>query len=159
MSIPIRNILSRKGWGAMSVSPQQSLLSVTDILVTNHIGAVIVLDENGALVGLISERDIVAGLSEHHDEVLSLTASDVMARHVHTCSPDCTIVDAMQIMTTYRSRHIPILEDGKLLGVVSIGDLVKYRLEEADLFVEEMRAYVMQSDAGSGSTAQQFAAG
>ena len=159
MSIPIRNILSRKGWGVVSVSPHEPLLSVTDTLVNNHIGAVTVLDENGSLLGLISERDIVSGLSEHHDDVMTLTASDVMARQVRTCSPDCTIVDAMQIMTTYRSRHIPILEDGKLLGLVSIGDLVKYRLEEADLFVEEMRAYVMQSDTGAGSTAQQFGAG
>lgn len=153
MSIPIRNILSRKGWGVVSVSPDDTLLSVTDTLVTNHIGAVTVLDENGNLMGLISERDIVAGLSEHHDDVMTLTAADVMARQVHTCSPDCTIVDAMQMMTTYRSRHIPILEEGKLLGVVSIGDLVKYRLEEADLFVEEMRAYVMQSDTGVGPLA------
>ena len=146
MSIPVRNIISRKGWGAVSVSPADSLLEVADTLVAHHIGAATVLDENGALIGLVSERDIVTGLSEHHDKVATLTASDVMSRSVRTCSPDCTVVDAMQIMTTYRHRHIPILEDGVLLGMVSIGDLVKHRLEEADLFVEEMRAYVMQGD-------------
>lgn len=148
MSIPLRTILSRKGWGSISVSPTDSLLSVADTLVENHVGAAVVLDEKGTLLGLVSERDVVTGLSEHHHEVDRLTAADVMARQIRTCSPDCTIVDAMQIMTTYRHRHIPVIEDGKLLGVVSIGDVVKYRLEEADHFVEEMRAYVMQSDPG-----------
>jgi CBS domain-containing protein len=148
MSIPIRNILSRKGWEVVSVSPQKTLLEVADILVSRHIGAVTVLDGEGNLLGLVSERDIVTGLSEHHDDVMTLTAADVMAHPVRTCSPDCTIYDAMQMMTTYRHRHIPIMEDDKLIGLVSIGDLVKYRLEEADLFVEEMRAYVMQTDPG-----------
>ncbi len=158
MTIPMRSILSRKGWGATSVPANEPLLSVTDTMVSNHIGAVTVLDEHGALLGLISERDIVTGLSEHHDEVAELTAADVMKRDVHTCTPECTIIDALQMMTSYRTRHIPILEDGKLLGLVSIGDLVKYRLEEADLFVEEMRAYVMQSDPGHDASAGQYAA-
>jgi CBS domain-containing protein len=157
MSIPIRNILSRKGWEVVSVSPQKNLLEVADTLVSHHIGAVTVLDEEGNLLGLVSERDIVTGLSEHHDEVTALTAADVMARQLRTCSPDCTIYDAMQMMTTYRHRHIPIVEDGKLIGLVSIGDLVKYRLEEADLFVEEMRAYVMQTDPGHDPSTGQYA--
>lgn len=148
MSIPIRNILARKGWEVVSVPPEKNLLDVADILVSRHIGAVTVLDGEGRLLGLVSERDIVTGLSEHHDEVMTLTAADVMANPVRTCSPDCTIYDAMQMMTTFRHRHIPIMEDDKLIGLVSIGDLVKYRLEEADLFVEEMRAYVMQADPG-----------
>ena len=156
MSIPVRNILSRKGWGVVSVSPKHTLLEIADTLVGQHIGAATVLDENNTLVGLVSERDIVNGLAQHHDEVMTLTAADVMSKTVRTCRPDCTIVDAMQLMTTYRQRHIPILEDGTLLGMVSIGDLVKYRLEEADLFVEEMRAYVMQGDSyygpGAGHT-------
>jgi CBS domain-containing protein len=158
MSIPIRNILSRKGWGAKSVTHQETLLGLADLLVANHIGAVPVLDEEGVLLGLVSERDIVTGLSEHHDNIDMLTAADVMVRTVQTCSADCTITDAMQMMTAYRQRHIPILEDGKLIGMVSIGDLVKYRLEEADLFVEEMRAYVMQTDPGHDPAAGQYAA-
>ena len=158
MSIPIRTILSRKGWGATSVPPQAPLLDVSDILVTNHIGAVPVLDEDGRLLGLVSERDIVTGLSEHHDTVARLTAADIMVRDSQTCSPDCTIVDAMQIMTTYRQRHIPIIEENRLIGMVSIGDLVKYRLEEADMFVEEMRAYVMQSGPGHDQALGLYAA-
>lgn len=158
MSIPIRNILSGKGWGAKSVSPQETLLGLADMLVSNRIGAVPVLDETGKLLGLVSERDIVTGLSEHHDQVTGLTAGDVMARTVQTCSPDCTVVDAMQLMTTYRQRHIPILEEGRLMGMISIGDLVKYRLDEADHFVEEMRAYVMQSDPNHDPVSGQYAA-
>ena len=157
MSISVRTILSRKGWGVVSVSPRQKLLDVAGTLVLHHIGAATVVDAEGKLIGLISERDIVTGLAEHHDQVTTLTAADVMSRSVRTCSPDCTIIDAMQMMTTYRHRHIPIMEDGKLLGMVSIGDLVKCRLEEADLCVEEMRAYVMQSGPGH-DTATQFAA-
>ena len=158
MSIPVRNILSRKGWGATSVSPQQSLLEVADTLVSHHIGAVTVMDTEGNLLGLVSERDIVTNLSKHRAGIATMTASDVMVHPVRTCKPECTIYDAMQLMTTYRHRHIPIVEDGKLLGLVSIGDLVKYRLEEADLFVEEMRAYVMQSDPGHDPEAGQYAA-
>lgn len=158
MSIPIRNILARKGWEVVSVSPQKTLLEVADTMVSHHIGAVTVLDDDGNLLGLVSERDIVTGLSEHHDEVMELKASDVMAKPVRTCGPECTIYDAMQMMTTYRHRHIPILEDGKLIGLVSIGDLVKYRLEEADLFVEEMRAYVMQSDPSHDPVGGHYAA-
>ena len=146
MTIPVRTILSRKGWGAVSVSPHDTLLAVASILVDHGIGAVTVLAKDGALLGLVSERDIVEGLAKHHGAVSRLTASDIMSRAIQTCSPDCSIVDAMQLMTTYRYRHIPILEDDVLIGLVSIGDVVKYRLEEADLFVEEMRAYVMQGD-------------
>lgn len=156
MSIPIRSILARKGWGVKSVTLQEPLLDLADILVSNHIGAVPVVDENGVLLGLVSERDIVTGLSEHHDEVRKLTAGDIMARNMHTCSPDCSITEAMQMMTIYRQRHIPILEDGTLSGLVSIGDLVKYRLEEADHVVEEMRAYVMQSDPNHDPVSSQF---
>ena len=78
MSIPIRNILSRKGWEVVSVPPQKNLLEVADTVVTHHIGAVTVLDEEGNLLGLVSERDIVTGLSEHHDEVTALTAPLVL---------------------------------------------------------------------------------
>ena len=106
MSIPIRSILSRKGRGVTSVAPDEPLLSVTDTLVTNHIGAVTVIDENGNLLGLISERDIVAGLSEHHDEVMALTAADVMARQVRTCSRSASPRDAECVKFIYDHHRL-----------------------------------------------------
>ena len=146
MSTPLRNILSRKGWGAVTVTTDDSLLSVADTLVLHHIGAAAVVDRDGKLLGLVSERDIVRGVSEHHDDVIDLKVGDVMARGVPTLSPEDTTLKAVQLMTIHRHRHIPVQEDGALVGMVSIGDVVKYRIEESESAVEAMRAYVMQTD-------------
>ncbi|WP_171034123.1 CBS domain-containing protein [Lichenicoccus roseus] len=146
MSIPLRNILSRKGWGAVTVTADASLLTVADTLVLHHIGAAVVVDRDGRPIGLVSERDIVRGVSEHHDDVVDVKVGDVMARNVPSLSPDDSSLKAVQLMTIHRHRHIPVLEDEALVGMVSIGDVVKYRIEESESAVEAMRAYVMQSD-------------
>jgi CBS domain-containing protein len=157
MTIPIRSILARKGWGALTVAPGEPVMNVADILVSNQIGSLPVVSESGKLLGLISERDLVTAMSQHHGAVGSLTASDIMMRTLHSCSMDCTLIDAMQMMTTHRQRHIPVVEDERLIGVVSIGDIVKFRLEEADQMVEEMRAYVMQGEPGQDPGSGRYA--
>lgn len=157
MTIPVRSILARKGWGALSVASGEPLMSVADILVSNQIGSLPVVSDSGRLLGLISERDLVAAMSKHHDAVASLTAGDIMVRDIHSCTLDCTVIDAMQMMTAYRQRHIPVVEEQRVVGVVSIGDIVKFRLEEADQMVEEMRAYVMQGEPGQDPGAGRYA--
>lgn len=146
MSELVGNILQHKASGVVSVPSGEPLLGLSVLLVARNIGAVPVLDQAGKLIGLVSERDIVVGLSKHRERITSLTAADVMARDIQTCGLETTIVDAMQIMTDYRQRHIPVLEDGKLIGIFSIGDLVKHRLEEASMIVDAMRSYIMQTD-------------
>jgi len=157
MTVPIRSILARKGWGALSVAPNEPLLNVAEILVSNQIGSMPVVNESGRLLGLISERDLVTAMSQHRDAVASLTAADVMVRSIHSCTLDCSVLDAMQMMTAFRQRHIPVVEDDRIIGVVSIGDIVKFRLEEADQMVEEMRAYVMQGEPGQDPAGGRYA--
>lgn len=158
MSTSIRTILGRKGWGVTTVYPDDTLLAVVDTLTSNHIGAVVVQDRSGQLLGLLSEREVVKGLSEHHDEVTELTAADLMSLDMPSLTGDATVTQAMQLMTLHRHRHIPVCEDGKLVGLISIGDVVKHRLEESDLAVEEMRAYVMQCEPNEATTGQRYAA-
>lgn len=158
MSTSIRTILGRKGWGVTTVYPDDTLLAVVDTLTSNHIGAVIVQGRSGQLLGLLSEREVVKGLSEHHDEVTELTAADLMSLDVPTLTGDATVTQAMQLMTQHRHRHIPICEDGRLVGLISIGDVVKHRLEESEFAVEEMRAYVMQCEPEQSSSQPRYAA-
>lgn len=157
MSTSISTILSRKGWGVTTVLPEDTLLAVVDTLTSNHIGAVVVQDRSGQLLGLLSEREVVRGLSEHHDEVTELTAADLMSLDVPTLTGDASVTQAMQLMTLHRHRHIPICENGKLVGMLSIGDVVKHRLEESDFAIEEMRAYVMQCDPDHSSAGPRYA--
>ena len=152
MSTPLRNILSRKGWGVVTVSADDSVPSLADMLVLHHIGAAAVTDRDGKLIGLVSERDVVRAVSEHHDDVVDLKVGDVMVRDAPSLSGDDTVLKAMQLMTIHRYRHIPIEEEGVLIGMVSIGDVVKYRIEENECAVEAMRAYVMQADPSEGQS-------
>nr|WP_321984059.1 CBS domain-containing protein [uncultured Lichenicoccus sp.] len=95
MSIPLRNILSRKGWGVTTVNAEDPLLSVAETLVLHRIGTAAVVDRDGRLLGLVLARDSVRGVSEHHDDVIDLKVSDVMARDVPTLSPDDAVLKAM----------------------------------------------------------------
>jgi len=104
---------------------------------------VLVTDAADKMIGIISERDIVRGLASHGGAVAELSVTDLMTRDVRSCTSGDTIADIMGIMTTHRIRHLPVLDDGKLVGIVSIGDVVKYRLDEAKLEVESLRDYVL----------------
>jgi len=145
MTILIRNVLSNKGWGVTTVSPTMPLLDVIDLLVARHIGATPVVDGGGTILGLVSERDIVTGIAAHHDELASMCAADVMSTPPVTASPDAPLMEGMRLMTVHRNRHIPVVEEGRLVGLLSIGDVVKYRLDEAEFELDAMRAYVTQT--------------
>ena len=108
-----------------------------------RIGATLVVDQQGAIVGIISERDILRGLAEHGGKVETLPTAELMTRSVMTCSPDDTIEQIMGMMTNKRIRHLPVMEDGKLVGIITIGDVVKSRMEEATMQVDQLRDYVM----------------
>jgi len=125
----------------VSVAPDTRASVIAELLYVNRIGAVLVI-EAGKIVGLVSERDICAGLHTHGANVLAASAADIMTAAVVTALPSITIAQAMEIMTARRFRHLPVVEDGELLGVVSIGDLVKVRLDEAEAEAEAMKAYI-----------------
>jgi CBS domain-containing protein len=119
-----------------------TIASVADVLTRNRIGATPVADQNGRLIGIISERDIIHGLAEYGDAVLGLPVERLMTRDVVTCSLEDPIVGLMEVMTNRRIRHLPVVENGRLRGIVSIGDVVKQRLAEAQFELDELRRYI-----------------
>jgi CBS domain-containing protein len=145
MSITIRQILDRKGWGVVALKRRQPIPFVAKFLTANKIGAAPVIDEHGSILGMLSERDIMRVIGSVGGEVVSQTAEEVMTPLVATCTPEDTVMHAMGLMTTYRCRHIPVLEAGVLRGLVSIGDVVKSQLEEAEFELASMRAYITAS--------------
>ncbi len=136
----IGSILSGKK-PLISVTRETSISDIAAILHRNRIGAVLVV-EAGVIIGLVSERDICAGLHTHRAAILDATADEIMSSPVETVHPDKTVVQAMEIMTDRRFRHLPVVEDGRILGLVSIGDLVKARIEAAEAEARAMKDYI-----------------
>ena len=139
----VRNILDAKGSRVITTQPDATIAATSRLLSTNRIGAVLVTDRSGGIVGVLSERDIVNGLARHGGAVTEQTVAELMTRNVHTCAPGDTIAEVMAVMTERRIRHLPVLDNGRLAGMISIGDVVKYRLDEAKLEVDSLREYVL----------------
>jgi CBS domain-containing protein len=142
MATRVSDVLKEKGHHVVTVGPEQTVASVARILTQNRIGAAPVTEQPGRLAGIISERDIIRGISEHGDSALTLPAASLMTREVRTCSPTDAIVELMEVMTNQRIRHLPVLQDGSLQGIISIGDVVKQRLAEAQFELDELRRYI-----------------
>lgn len=138
----IAGILKHKGSHVMSVAPTATVAEVVHLLTTRRIGAVLVVDETNQLRGILSERDIVRSLAERGAGTLELTASQLMTSEVQTATPQTSIGEAMTMMTVGRFRHVPVVEDDRLVGLVSIGDVVKAKIGEAEQEVDSLRAYV-----------------
>src|SRR5262249_45249279 len=126
-------ILKTKGTHVETIRPDTTLRIAAWNLRTKGIGALLVSEDGERVLGIISERDIVRALSEHGPDVVRLSVADVMTMPVKTCSPTDSITAVMARMTRDRIRHLPVVEDGRLAGIVSIGDVVKYRLAELGL--------------------------
>ncbi len=142
MGTKVSSVLKHKGHHVVSVAPHQTIASVVKVLTQNRIGAAPVVNEAGQLIGIISERDIIRGMSEYAGTVLTLPAEQLMTREVKTCSFEDQLVDLMEVMTRQRIRHLPVIENGALHGIVSIGDVVKQRLEEVQSEAEDLRRYI-----------------
>jgi CBS domain-containing protein len=135
-------ILKHKGTEIVSVRPTETVASVAHLLSTRRIGAVVVRDEAGTLLGILSERDIVTALASNGATALDMTAGQLMTRTLSTATPQTTVSEAMAMMTAGRFRHVPVLEQGKLVGLISIGDVVKARIMQQEADVDGLRAYV-----------------
>ena len=138
----VARILQSKGSDVISVAPSAAILEVADVLAANKIGAVFVIGAGDKLVGIISERDIVRALAQKGSELAGSNVSDYMTRDLITCAPDATIDQIMSLMTQGRVRHLPVLDKGKLCGMISIGDIVKRRIAEVEFEAEEMKRYI-----------------
>ena len=141
----VQAILEAKGHDVVTTRPEASIAEVCRLLQRRRIGAVPVVDAAGVILGIVSERDIVAGLSEHGAAVVSLSVESLMSRQVRHCQQDDSIGEIMAVMTNRRVRHILVLDEGRLCGLISIGDVVKARLDEAALEVDSLRQYVMEA--------------
>ena len=134
-------ILRHKSGETVTVTATMTLADVATVLSQRRIGAAPVMD-GAQLAGIISERDLVHCLSRHGAAALDLPVSEAMSRAVQTATPSTTVPEAMAAMTAGRFRHLPVLEDGRMVGIISIGDVVKARLDAQANEVESLRAYV-----------------
>ena len=135
----VEGILKGKGHEVQTVGPDTAVVLAVDRLSSMQIGALVVSGDGKRVDGVISERDVVRGLAHHGQRLLDMKVSEVMARHVPVCSPDDPIQEVMAQMTRTRNRHIPVVQGGQLYGLVSIGDLLKNRLEELELQTNVLR--------------------
>jgi CBS domain-containing protein len=138
----VEAILKTKGREVVAVKPGESVAAAAETLHRRRIGAALVLDEQGAILGVLSERDIVRGLAERGGVVLGMKVADLMTADVLTCEPSDTVDRIMQVMTESRVRHLPVQRHGKLVGVISIGDVVKHRLAEIESEAQSLREYI-----------------
>jgi CBS domain-containing protein len=137
----VGRIINDKGRDVFTVSGGISLAEVVATLADKRIGAVVVV-EGAAISGILSERDIVRAVARDGAAALTKPAAEFMTVRVVTCRPEDTINEVMQKMTSGRFRHLPVVEDGKLAGIVSIGDVVKRRIEDAEKEAAQIREYI-----------------
>ena len=128
----VSSILKVKGTAVATIAPDATIATVAHELRHRGIGALVVSEDGASVLGLIAERDIVRGLVDHGARLPALRAVDLMDRSVVTCTPDDTIPMVMLRMTRHRARHLPVVEGGRLRGLISIGDVVKHRLDDLE---------------------------
>jgi CBS domain-containing protein len=138
----VREILSVKGRDVVTIEPSADLGAAAKLLAERRIGAVVVTGPAGRIVGILSERDIVQVLAARGTAALLAPVADVMTRKVTTCSASDTISSVMEQMTKGKFRHVPVVEQGKLAGIISIGDVVKHRLMEMEQEQAALRDYI-----------------
>ena len=138
MATEIRAILADKGDAVHKIGPDEALTRAADRMKRLTVAALVVT-EGESVIGLIGERQVMVAVAEHADRVSSLTVRDVMDRSPETCTLDEPILGVMDRMTRLRRRHVPVLDNGRLCGIVSIGDMVKFRLDQMDLETKVMR--------------------
>ena len=138
----VAQILDDKGHEVATADPGESVASIAATLAERHIGAMPVSSPGGALVGIVSERDIVAALAESGRDVMDRPVEEIMTRRVITCTRSDHIDDLMARMTEGRMRHLPVLEGDVLVGIVSIGDVVKARMSEIEAEAQALKDYI-----------------
>jgi CBS domain-containing protein len=138
----VASLLNTKGRDVFSVGPDATVTDAARYLRDKGIGAALVLDQAGAAAGVFSERDLVNAVADQGNTALTLTVGELMTRDVISCTPRDPIPSVMATMTERRVRHLPVVDGGKVVGVVSIGDVVKSRIAEAETEAEALKAYI-----------------
>lgn len=138
----VKAILAHKGYAVQTLQPSATLADAATLLDARSIGAVVVCDADRRVMGILSERDIVRRLAQHGARALELTVGETMTRRVATCQESDTVSELMEQMTHGKFRHMPVVEGDRLIGMVSIGDVVKFRLGEFEAESSAMREYI-----------------
>ena len=139
----VETILRNKGSAVATIAPHATIRDAAALLRRERIGALVISSDGGAKIeGILSERDIVHGLADRGASLLDMTVDALMTRRVFTCTPRDSVGDLMAMMTERRIRHIPVLTDGMLVGIISIGDVVKHRLDEMEYETSSLRSFI-----------------
>lgn len=138
----VTDALRRKGGSVVTIRGDRTVRDLLALLAEHRIGAVVVSDDGAAVAGIVSERDVVRRLYDAGDRVLDGAVADIMTAEVHTCGPEATLDELMPVMTEHRIRHVPVLVDGRLAGIVSIGDVVKHRMAEVQAERDQLSDYI-----------------
>ena len=138
----VARILAEKGSSVETVPPQRTIDEAIHLLAEKRIGAVIVAGAEGAVLGILSERDVMRALAQEGAAALDAPISRFMTEKITTCTRATTIEEVMELMTEGRFRHLPVVEDGHLAGVISIGDVVKRRIATVEAESQAMREYI-----------------
>lgn len=138
----VAQILQHKGNNVISVSADATVTEAITLLKQHRIGAVLVTEGDGAIIGVVSERDVVRALPDSGGALLDQPVSVLMTRDVITCSPKASAELVMSLMTEKRIRHLPVIEGGKLCGMITIGDVVKSRIAESENEAEALKSYI-----------------
>ncbi len=139
----VETMLAAKGDKVVTLRPDATVATVIRMLRLEGIGALVVSEDGEKILGIISERDVVRALVDHGGEVLKVRVADLMTHSVKTCTPAANLKDVRAEMTRSRVRHLPVVRDGKLSGIISIGDVVKNRLEELETETSVLRDYIV----------------
>ena len=138
----VETILATKGRAVATIRPEDTVGAAVEALVSGNIGALVASEDGEHVDGIVSERDIVHALARHGDALLALTVAEVMTRSVVTCDPTESVAELMAEMTNRRIRHLPVVQNGLLCGIVSIGDVVKNRLDEIEYEARSLRSFI-----------------
>ena len=138
----VKVILKNKGSAVETIRPDATIADATDRLKTRRIGVLVVSRDGTSVDGILSERDIVSGLAEFGGSLLDQKVEALMTADVRTCTTEDTVMSVMELMTDRRIRHVPVVEEGNLVGIVSIGDAVKNRLNELENEASQLREYI-----------------
>ena len=141
----VSDILNRKGSEVATIPPDRPVAEVVEALRQHDVGALVVSRDGASIDGIVSERDIVRRLADEGGRVPELTVADIMTADVLTCSPEDTLAHLMEVMTNQRTRHLPCAVDGKLCGIISIGDVVKARMTELEQETKLLESYIKGS--------------
>ena len=139
----VEAILRAKGRSVATIEPGVTVAQAVRELKTRGIGAIVVSDDGRSVAGILSERDVVHALAEHGAALLAMRVDALMTKRVTTCTPEDSVGDLMALMTQRRFRHLPVVKDGALIGIVSIGDLVKNRIEEVEFEADSLRSFIV----------------